>query len=175
VICLNQAYWAGLCLISAICLDVCEARILSYLIFSEALQASFKLGAWRSETRELQQQSDRIINREHFHSIACPCAHHTPDNMEREVHIQRASLSIALIRSGANAPEVRRDDAALFLKNLHRTINVCTHHDIKVSEDTSVCGQSGAKAGKGKADRFCAADKSSFRLAKTSLLGTFSR
>jgi hypothetical protein len=56
--------------------------------------------------------------------------------MEREVHIQRASLSIALIRSGANAPEVRRDDAALFLKNLHRAINVCTHHDIKVSEDT---------------------------------------
>jgi hypothetical protein len=99
--------------------------------------------------------------------------------MEREVHIQRASLSIALIRSGANAPEVRRDDAALFLKNLHRTINICTHHDIKVSKVTSVCLQAAQRQGNGEAEarqigEFRAADKSSFRLAKTSLLGTSS-
>lgn len=55
--------------------------------------------------------------------------------MDREVHIQRASLSIALVRSGAaDAPEVRREDAALFLKTLHRTMNICTRHDVKVSK-----------------------------------------
>ena len=52
--------------------------------------------------------------------------------MDKEVQLQRAGLSIALIRSGADAPEVRREDAALFLKTLLRTINICTHHDMKV-------------------------------------------
>lgn len=60
--------------------------------------------------------------------------------MDKEVHLQRANLNIALIRSGADAPEVRRDDAALFFKTLTRTINICTHHDIKVSKATSMCG-----------------------------------
>jgi hypothetical protein len=59
--------------------------------------------------------------------------------MDREVQIQRASLSIALIRSGVDAPEVRREDAALFLQKLLKTINVCTHHDIKVSKATASC------------------------------------
>ena len=52
--------------------------------------------------------------------------------MDKEVQLQRASLSIALVRSGADAPEVRREDAALFLKTLLRTTNICTHYDIKV-------------------------------------------
>jgi len=52
--------------------------------------------------------------------------------MDKEVQIQRAGLSIALIRSGSGAPEVKRDDAGLFLKTLHRTVNVCTHEDTKV-------------------------------------------
>jgi hypothetical protein len=60
--------------------------------------------------------------------------------MDKEVQLQRASLSIALIRSGADAPEVRRDDAALFLKTLLRTINICTHHDMKVRKATSAYG-----------------------------------
>jgi hypothetical protein len=60
--------------------------------------------------------------------------------MDKEVQLQRASLSIALIRSGADAPEVRREDAALFLKTLLRTINVCTHHDMKVRKAILACG-----------------------------------
>ena len=56
--------------------------------------------------------------------------------MDREVQLQRASLSIALIRSGVEAPEVRREDAALFLRTLLKTVNKCTHHDIKVSKAT---------------------------------------
>lgn len=54
--------------------------------------------------------------------------------MDKEVQLQRAGLSIALVRSGADAPEVRREDAALFLKTLLRTINICTRHDMKVRE-----------------------------------------
>lgn len=59
--------------------------------------------------------------------------------MDKEVQLQRASLSIALVRSGADAPEVRREDAALFLKTLLRTTNICTHHDMKVGTATLAC------------------------------------
>lgn len=52
--------------------------------------------------------------------------------MDKELQVQRAGLSIALIRSGADAPEVRREDAAMFLKTLLRTINICTKYDMKV-------------------------------------------
>ena len=138
--------------------------ILSYLISTPRQVQDRPTGESR-----LQQQFNRIINREHFNSIACHCTHHTLDNMDREVQLQRASLSIALIRSGVDAPEVRREDAPLFLKTLHRTMNICTRDDVKVSEATSACEQAV------KARQICAADKSSFRLAKTSLLGTFSR
>jgi hypothetical protein len=56
--------------------------------------------------------------------------------MEKEVQVQAAGLKIALIRSSADAPEVHRDDAALFLTTLLRTINICTKHDMKVRKAT---------------------------------------
>jgi hypothetical protein len=56
--------------------------------------------------------------------------------MDKELQIQRAGLTIALTRSGADAPEIRREDAALFPKTLLRTINICTHHDMKVRTAT---------------------------------------
>lgn len=59
--------------------------------------------------------------------------------MDKEVQLQRASLSIALVRSGADAPEVRREDAALFLRTLLRTTNICTHHDMKVGMAVLAC------------------------------------
>jgi hypothetical protein len=97
--------------------------------------------------------------------------------MDKEVHIQRASLTITLTRPGAaDAPEVRREDAALFLKTLHRTINICTRNDVKVSEASFSFYLSGKGERQGQGICGCsAADKSSFRLAKTSSLGTFSR
>jgi hypothetical protein len=52
------------------------------------------------------------------------------------VQVQSAGLKIALVRSGADAPEVHRDDAALFLTTLLRTINICTKHDMKVRKAT---------------------------------------
>jgi hypothetical protein len=56
--------------------------------------------------------------------------------MDKEVQVQAAGLKIALISSGADAPEVHRDDAALFLTTLLRTINICTKHDMKVRKAT---------------------------------------
>jgi len=46
--------------------------------------------------------------------------------------IARAVFTSALLRADADAPEIRREDAALFIKALLRTMNICTSRDIKV-------------------------------------------
>ena len=46
--------------------------------------------------------------------------------------IARAVFTSTLLRSDADAPEVRRDDALLFTKSLLRTMNICISPNIKV-------------------------------------------
>lgn len=49
-----------------------------------------------------------------------------------DLSVARAVFTSALLRSDAPAPEVRRDDAALFTKQLLKTLNICTASDVKV-------------------------------------------
>lgn len=51
---------------------------------------------------------------------------------EMDPSIARAVFTSALLRADADAHEVRREDAALFIKALLRTVNLCTSREIKV-------------------------------------------
>lgn len=47
--------------------------------------------------------------------------------------IARAVFTSALLRADADAPEIRREDAASFAKALVKAMNICTNRDMKVS------------------------------------------
>ena len=46
--------------------------------------------------------------------------------------IARAVFTSALLRADADAPEIRREDAASFAKALVKAMNICTNRDMKV-------------------------------------------
>jgi hypothetical protein len=92
--------------------------------------------AERLKPRELEHQLDHISLSKRTRTTAKCMFHYAPSIMDKEVQLQSAGLRIALVSSGVDAPKVQKDDAALFLKTLLRTINICTKHDTKVRKAT---------------------------------------
>jgi hypothetical protein len=59
--------------------------------------------------------------------------HPSPDTITKmDPTIARAVFTSALLRADADAPEIRREDAASFTKTLMKAMNICTSRDIKV-------------------------------------------
>jgi hypothetical protein len=87
--------------------------------------------------RALAQYSitNRIQIHVHFHVQQFPthnCIHHQASFPNMDPAIARAVFTSALLRADADAPEIRREDAASFSKALVKAMNICTNRDIKV-------------------------------------------